>query len=189
MISDVDSALATLLRTEALVGSEVDVVLEAPTTEWAARRTGPVVDAFMYYIREDVDRRNAHTQPELNPSGRVVARRPGARFYRLSYLLTAWTTRPEDEHRLLGQLLENLVRFHRIPDQYLSGRLVDQQVLLTTALPPGEDRSLTDLWSALGGEMKPSLDVVITAPLVPSTSIVVGPPVQEPRVDVVRREG
>ena len=36
--------------------------------------------------------------------------------------------------------------------------------LLSIALPPPEDRSLADVWSALGGELKPSLDLVISAP-------------------------
>jgi Pvc16 N-terminal domain len=31
-------------------------------------------------------------------------------------------------------------------------------------LPPPEDRSFADVWTALGGELKPSLDVVVTAP-------------------------
>ena len=35
---------------------------------------------------------------------------------------------------------------------------------LTVALPPPEDRSFADVWSALGGELKPSLDVVVSAP-------------------------
>ena len=35
---------------------------------------------------------------------------------------------------------------------------------LTIALPPPEDRSFADVWSALGGELKPSLDIVVSAP-------------------------
>jgi hypothetical protein len=37
-------------------------------------------------------------------------------------------------------------------------------VPLTIALPPPEDRSFADVWSALGGELKPSLDIVVSAP-------------------------
>jgi hypothetical protein len=84
-------------------------------------------------------------------------------------------------------MLENLVRFDRIPAAHLSGRLADEQVVLQVALPPGEDRSLTDLWSALGGEMKPSLDVVLIAPLQPAKEFVAGPPVRERDLRVVER--
>jgi hypothetical protein len=35
---------------------------------------------------------------------------------------------------------------------------------VTVALPPPEDRALSDVWSALGGELKPSLDLVVVSP-------------------------
>lgn len=188
MIWDVDQALTSLLRQEVLPGTDTDVVFDAPTTEWAARLNGPVVDAFLYDIHEDVERRNAHVMPERDENGRITGRRPGTRHYRLSYLVSAWTNRAEDEHRLLGQLLENLVRFERIPDRYLEGRLAGASISLTTGLPPREDRSISDLWSALGGEMKPSLDVVLLVPLTPSTSFVAGPPVQERELRLTRKD-
>lgn len=37
-------------------------------------------------------------------------------------------------------------------------------VSMSVTLPPPEDRSFADVWSALGGELKPSLDLVVTAP-------------------------
>lgn len=187
MISDVDAALGALLRAQALRETTTEISFEAPTSEWAARRAGPVVDVFLYDIREDVERRDSQTQTLRDGTGRVTGHRPGPRYFRLSYLVTAWTSRPEDEHRLLGQLLENLVRFDRIPDEHLDGHLDGTLAVLQVALPPGEDRSLTDLWSALGGDMKPSLDVVVVVPLVPAREYVAGPPVQERNVHVLAR--
>jgi hypothetical protein len=184
MISEVDEALSALLRAEALDGSGVEVVFDAPTTDWAARRSGPVVDAFLYDIHEDVGLRQMYVRNERGPQNAVTARRAGTRFYRLSYLVTAWTKRPEDEHRLLDRLLVNLVRFDKVPETFLPQPLSGQQVLISTALPPREDRSVTDLWGALGGEMKPSLDVVLTAPLIPEVAIHVGPPVEGVRTEL-----
>ena len=58
-------------------------------------------------------------------------------------------------------------------------------VFLTIALPPPQDRSLSDVWTALGGELKPSLDLVVTAPLVDARVETVGPPVlEDPRIRV-----
>lgn len=187
MISDVDEAFSGLLRTEVLRGQPTEIVFEAPTTEWASRRNGPVVNVFMYDIREDPERREPSKLPVRDAEGRVTAHRPGPRYFRLSYLVTAWTSRPEDEHHLLGQMLENLVRFDRIPAEHLTGRLTDEQVWLQVAQPPSPDRSLTDLWSALGGDMKPSLDVVLVAPLRPAREFVAGPPVRERVVRVMER--
>ena len=76
-----------------------------------------------------------------------------------------------------------------IPLDLLSGSLADAPVpvYLTVALPPVEDRSIADVWTAMGGELKPSLDLVVTAPLVIRRSHEAGPPVmEEPVLRVVR---
>jgi hypothetical protein len=184
MIHEVDACLAALLKAEALRDTEAQVVFDAPTTSWAARRTGPVIDVFLYDLREDVTRREAQVWPERDGNGRITGRRRGARFFKMSYLLSAWTNRPEDEHRLLGQLLESLLRYDRVPDAYLRGRLRGKTVQLGLALPQGPDRSLSDLWNALGGEMKPSLDLVVTVAIEPARDYPVGPPVRERVVGV-----
>jgi Pvc16 N-terminal domain len=114
-------------------------------------------------------------------NGRIVSRTPPPRRFRLAYLLTAWTQRPEDEHRILAALLSTFLRHDQIPGGMLAGALADSEipVLLQLALPPPQDRSLSDVWSALGGEMKPSLDLVAVAPIDPLRTIEVGPPVLE----------
>lgn len=177
MISDADDALVALLRAEALRGQPAEVVLDAPTSSWAARRTGPVVDVFLYDLREEVDRRDAQSRTVRDDAGRIVGYAPGPRWYRLSYLVTAWTQRPEDEHTLLGLVLANLVRFDAIPAEHLGGVLEGTHVPLTVGLPPSGDRSAPDLWNALGGELKPALDVVLLAPMPVATTQVAGPPV------------
>ena len=49
----------------------------------------------------------------------------------------------------------------------------------TLCRPPGQERSISDIWSALGGELKPSLDLVVVVPVDPSALLPVGPPVLE----------
>ncbi|WP_239375898.1 DUF4255 domain-containing protein [Frankia sp. Cj5] len=189
MIHDVDATLAALLAAEALPGGEAEVVFDAPTRDWASRLNGPCVDVFLYDIREDVGRREIAAEPVRNTEGRIVARRPPPRRFRLSYLLTAWTRRPEDEHRLLSQLLGGLLRHDRVPAVHLRGQLAGQPlpVLLQLALPPSGDRGIADVWNALGGELKPSLDLVVVAPFDPARVVEIGPPVrEEPFLDVRR---
>ena len=57
MIHDVDQLLEKLVRRDALNGSAVDLVFDAPTKDWVARRSGPAVDLYLYDIREDLQRR------------------------------------------------------------------------------------------------------------------------------------
>jgi hypothetical protein len=180
MIQDVDEALRTLVRREALPGTDVDVAFDAPTRDWSARRNAPTVDLYLYDIREDMQRREVMWQAIRDAEGFVTNRQPPPRHYKLSYLVTAWTQRPEDEHRLLSAVLACFVRHERLPDDVLSGSLVgDMAVYATIALPPPSDRPLSDVWSALGGELKPSLDLVVIAPLVDARVEVPAPPVME----------
>jgi hypothetical protein len=59
---------------------------------------------------------------------------------------------------------------------------------ITCALPPPQDRALSDVWSALGGELKPSLDLVVVVPFDLSRPIEVGVPVLERTIVSVNGE-
>lgn len=181
MIDEVDAALRALLKDEALGGADVEVVFDAPTKDWAARRNAPMVNAYLYDIREDVRKRTRGLTNEYNDAGVVIARRLPPRFYNLSYLVTAWTQRPEDEHRLLAQMLLCFSNYESMPPERLSGHIgsLNLPVEMRISLPPPEDRSFADVWTALGGELKPSIDVVLSVPLTPERSFPAGPPVQE----------
>src|SRR6184192_493589 len=159
MIQDVDESLRALVKRDALNGSKADVAFDAPTREWSSRRNTPTVDLYLYDIREDLEQREVMWEAVRGDSGFVTERRPPARHYKLSYLVTAWTQRPEDEHRLLSAVLGCFVRHERLPADVLAGSLTHSElpVYMTIALPPPTDRSLSDVWSALGGELKPSL--------------------------------
>jgi Pvc16 N-terminal domain len=188
VIHDVDESLRTLVLRDAINGSGVDVSFEAPTKEWAARRNTPTVSIYLYDVREDLDRREVEFEEVRNEEGRVVNRRPPPRRFKLSYLVTVWTQRPEDEHRLLSSLLACFLTHDSLPDDVLP-TLVERRysTFLSIALPPPSDRSLADVWSALGGELKPSLDLVLSAPFDTARVREVGPPVlEEPRIAVVR---
>jgi Pvc16 N-terminal domain len=181
VIPDVDHALKTLIEREAVDPAEVEVVFDAPTKEWAARRNGPTVDVYLYDIREDLRRRQRGFLNEYE-GDRVTTRHQPPRYFKMSYLVAAWTQRPEDEHRLLASLLLCLLRYEALPPEVLTGSLAELglAVPVTIALPPPEDRSFADVWTALGGELKPSLDVVVTAPVASGQSFPAGPPVQWP---------
>lgn len=191
MIHDVDAALAALIEREAAGTRSVEVVFDAPTKDWAGRRNAPTVNVYLYDIREDLRRRERGLINEYD-GGQVTARHLPPRYFKLSYLVTAWTQRPEDEHRLLSSLLACFIRHEALPGDLLAGQLAEMgaAVPVTVALPPPEDRSFADVWSALGGELKPSLDVVVSAPTWTGRVYPVGPPVDEPpRVSLGGKDG
>ncbi|MGW0464754.1 DUF4255 domain-containing protein [Streptomyces sp. NPDC003027] len=181
MIHEVDDVLKRMLTGGALAGSGIDVSLEAPTRDWAARRNAPAVNAYLYDIREDVARRQRGTVPVTDERGAVLKRRQPPRWFRLSYLVTAWTKQPQDEHRLLSAVLATLLPREILPPEELPGSLgaLGLSVPLTVAGIQSEARSTAEIWSALGGELKPSLDVVVTAPFPAFPEYDAGPPVTE----------
>ena len=183
VIPEVDFALRSLIEREAANGTEVEVVFDAPTKDWAGRRNVPTIDVYLYDIREDLRRRERGLVNEYDGE-RIRSRRLPPRHFKLSYLVTAWTQRPEDEHRLLSALLSCFLRHDAMPEDLLTGPLADLglPVPITVSLPPPEDRSFADVWSALGGELKPSLDVVISAPTDTGQQYLAAPPVVSPGV-------
>lgn len=181
MIHEVDEVLKGLLSGGALAGTGVDVAFDAPTRDWAARLNAPTIDAYLYDIREDVRRRERGAVAVRDGQGVVLRRRQPPRWFRLSYLITAWTKRPQDEHRLLSAVLATLLPREVLPPEELTGALAELglTVPITVAGIQTESRSLADIWSALGGELKPSLDVVVTAPFPAFPEYDAGPPVTE----------
>ncbi|MPZ74315.1 MAG: DUF4255 domain-containing protein [Nitriliruptorales bacterium] len=194
MISDVDEALRTLVSRDVLRGTKADIAFDAPNKDWAARRQGPALNLYLYDIREDITRRRVQFEERRNDEGHVDARGLPPRRFKLAYLVTAWTARPEDEHRLLSAVLACFLSSDALPPEVLPDVLtkVNEPLRVTVGLPLPNDRSISDVWSALGGELKPSLDLIVTIPvpaLVARTQEV-GPLVtEEPRIALVTPEG
>ncbi|MEW2119961.1 DUF4255 domain-containing protein [Streptomyces sp. NPDC005474] len=180
MIHEVDEGLRRLLGESGLEASGVEVVFDAPTRDWAARRSAPTVCVFLYDIREDSVRRGSGAGEVYDADGHLVARRTPPRWFDLTYLVTAWASRPQDEHRLLSQVLVTLVTGDTLPARLLTGTLAE--LGLTVGLDAGGTRldapAAADVWSALGGELKASLQIRVSAPLAGVTTET-APPVTE----------
>ncbi|WNI16148.1 DUF4255 domain-containing protein [Actinacidiphila sp. ITFR-21] len=180
MIHEVDEALRALVAESGLEASGVEIVFDAPTRDWAARRNAPTVCVFLYDIREDATRRGSGAGEVHDEDGYVVARRTPPRWFELTYLVTVWASRPQDEHRLLSHVLAALVAVDALPQRLLTGSLAD--LGLAVDLDAGGTRpdgpTATDVWSALGGELKASLGVRVRAPLA-GVSRAAAPPVTE----------
>lgn len=167
MIHEVDEGIRRLLADGDVPGDQGELVFDAPTTEWTSRRNAPTVNVFLYDIREDLSRRQSGEIEVHDEDGVPLGRRGVARWFELSYLVTAWTNRPQDEHRLLSQVLTCLVRGDRLEPRWLTGSLAELglSIGLRVAGPLSDNGAAADVWSALGGELKPGIDLKVIAPL------------------------
>ncbi|MFE4328841.1 DUF4255 domain-containing protein [Streptomyces sp. NPDC056831] len=180
MIHEVDEGLRLLLVDAGLQESGVDLVFDAPTKDWSARRNAPTISVFLHGIREDATRRRTGTAEEHDDQGMVIGWRTPPRWFELTYLVTAWTNRPQDEHRLLSEVLRCLVRSDVLPARMHTGSLAELGLTVEIeAAGPGIDGpSASDVWSALGGELKAAIDLRVWAPLAGERTSA-GPPVTE----------
>ncbi|SFS99135.1 DUF4255 domain-containing protein [Saccharopolyspora flava] len=180
MIHEVDEALRLLLAEHDLPSSGVKLGFEAPTTDWAAKRNAPTISVFLYDIREEPGLRQGGRFERRDESGAVTGWQEPPHWFHLAYLVTVWTNRPQDEHRLLAEVLRCLVRHDSLAPRWLTGTLAE--LGLTVGFEAGgamaEGRSAADVWSALGGQLKPSINLRVTAPLA-GDLIPAGPPVTE----------
>ncbi|MEV7090553.1 DUF4255 domain-containing protein [Streptomyces sp. NPDC093085] len=190
MIHEIDDVLKRLLTGGALSGSGVEVAFDAPTSDWAARQNAPTLDAYLYDISEDTRMRQGGAIAVRDERGVVVKQHDPPRWFRLAYLVTAWTKRPQDEHRLLSAALATLLPREMVRPAELPPALAELglSVQLSVSGLNNEARSRADIWTALGGELKPSIDLVVTAPFPVLPEWDFGPPVLEVGVRVLGGE-
>lgn len=185
MIPEIDRALVTLLSTQTYSEEKVRVDLDPPTKDWAARRTGPVLNLFLNDIREDTEKRSADIVEVRDDKGIIVARRPAERTFLFSYALSAWTSRPEDDHALLSAALGALLRREYLPEEICDGVLAELASLGRPAMIRVggvlySERLVTELWSAIGGEFRPIIALTVSSLVPAGLPVPAGPPQTEP---------
>ena len=197
MIEGVDEALRQLLIREIPIkNGEVDVVFDQPKREWSARLNRPTLNLFLYDLHENKKLRNTQPMWELErQNGHTVKRRKPLRVD-LKYIVTAWATEPDDEHRLLSRGLAALARNAHLPEDVLPESLQDQPVPIPVVVAQEEDfRNPADLWGAMDNEWRPAIPCVITlvvdpyqpitAPLVRTRELRIGLADNPPRKQLV----
>lgn len=176
MFDDIDEALRRLLIEEIPVrNNEIEIAFDQPRREWSARLNRPTLNLFLHDVRENAQLRQSHIQrQQMAPSRRQTAlQRPEARVD-LHYMITAWASEPDDEHRLLARTLLAFLRHQELPERFLPTALREQPrpVALsvaqydTTFNPP-------DLWGVMDNELRPSLNCTVTLTMDPHLPVTV----------------
>jgi hypothetical protein len=171
MIEDLDRALRELLVRELPIrNGEIDVSFDQPSHEWSARIGGrPTLNVFLYDAREN--RKLRQTRPVWetvsNPDGTVTQRRRPVRMD-LHYMITAWATEAEDEHRLLASTLMALFRQPHLPEDLLPESLRDQPVPIPLEVAQSDElQNPADVWNVLDNEMRAAVALTVTLALNP----------------------
>src|SRR5918998_2726015 len=180
MLHLLDETLEAFLRSVVpLRARDVDIACAAPDGEWSASLSSrPTVDLYLWDIRPNLAERDYGEVIVDGGDGRRFRRDPLPRVD-CRYLVTAWTSQVRDEHSLLGDVLAALLLHPVIEARHLQGLFADVRPLPSLHLRSGDGSENSDFWSALGGQLKPGLDVVVTATVDAAAMIEAGPPVAE----------
>jgi len=173
MLDLIDETLESLLRATVPLGStEVDVSFDPPDREWSAKLTRPTVNLFLWDIRRSAGRAKAGLQ-EFEQDGRVV-RRMALPVVELRYLVTAWTSDHSDERVLLSGLLRSMLSFSQIPSEFAPAGLSGLRPVSMLIARSGEEQ--IDIFKTLEGQLKPGINIVISAEVDTGLETPAGPP-------------
>jgi hypothetical protein len=187
MLHLLDESLEAFLRTAVpLPPREVDIVFDAPDGDWAAGVSRPTVDLYLWDVRPNLTEREYGDVVVAEENGRKFRRDPLPRVD-CRYLVTAWTREVRDEHSLLGDVLAALLLHRVIGPEHLRGPFATVRPLPTVTLRSGDGTENSDFWSALGGQLKPGLDLVLTTTVDAALHKRMPPPVEEVQPKVTRR--
>jgi hypothetical protein len=166
MFQDVDETLRAVLVADVPVKrSEVDISFDRPTRDWSSRLTRPTINVFLYDIRERVDLKSEVDTVTRDENGRAVRQRPPRRVD-LLYLLSAWTTEPDDEHRILARVLACMYRQDKIGSDFWQGDLKNSQLPVLARVPKPEEASrASEVLGGVGNDLHAGLSWVWAVPL------------------------
>jgi len=192
MVRDADLSLANWLARVLPPGTGVR--FDAPRAAWEGRVSGSAfVSVFLCTVRRDTrDLPRSGWSEMRDQDGRLVGRQQTARYYRLSYLVTAWAAAAEDgggdetsrqtleEHELLGLLIDACTRTDTIAADHLAGTLAESGIPCFVRCAEDDDgRSSESLWPGFGIAPHAHLELELTAAVVPPLETELAPPARE----------
>jgi hypothetical protein len=183
MLGDLDRSVAAFFGR--LLPDGTAVRFETPAPAWAqAPPEVPLLAAHLHDIRESAQPPSADAVLARDDAGRATGWQLPVRRYRVSYLLTAWTSDgPASQHDLLGAILAGCSTVEAIPPDCLRGILAAQAhpVLLSCA-PADHAPAAPEFWPSLGIPARTSLSLLLVVPVVPPLITDLAPPVQDLKV-------
>lgn len=164
MLQDFDKTLENLLIREGKINkNEIDINFDTPNGEWSASLNRPTLNLWAFDMRENVKLRTMQSATRT-ANGRGIREFPERRI-NITYLVTAWARKIEDEHQLIWRALAVMKRFAKLNPSITEGlvRYQTREIPLTVADMSEAEVNITDLWSVLDNQMK--LGFLVTATL------------------------
>lgn len=188
MLPDLDKTMEQLLKIELpqSLSGNVNISFATPDSEFANNSSqGLTINLFLYDIRENLELRSNDWLVQRQSDGTALRYQSPARVD-CSYLITVWSKSKsyEDEHLCLGEVIKVLLRYPKIPAEFLQGSLQGKEPpLRASALRPPESKNWAEFWQAMGGKPKAILSYSVTLAVDVHEPIEAGKLVQESSVN------
>ncbi len=158
IIPTIDSGLEAMIRQRLPLPDPVgDVSFDAPSGSWSAQLSRLTINLFLF----GVGRSPQPPRPavERTVDGRVQRLGP-IPMLQLHYLVSAWAGTSRDEHQLIGDVLTLMIVEQVVPAEYLPAELTSG---IQLAVAPHDNSRAKDIWSTVGGHLKPSFELIVTS--------------------------
>ncbi len=173
----IDESLEAYIRAEVpLAAGDVDVSFDRPDKEWGSAVTRPTVNVFLWDVRRNSGEQEAGLGTQ-QVNGRTVRTAVLPRVD-CRYLVTTWAGDIRTEHQLLGSVLGALLRNTVMSVAHLSNGFSLLRPLPVIAVARFDGSDNADFWTAIGGELRPAVDMTLTATFDTAISEEAGPPVR-----------
>ncbi len=166
MLPDLNKTIEKLLIQRGnLTPNQIDISFEQPNGQWSARLSRPTISCWCFDLRENLKLRNTSLNTTRN--GDQGMRALPARRMDLTYLITAWAGKIEDEQQLLWRALAALKRVSSLSPNECEGmmRYQTRDVPLLVADTSNTSINLVDLWGVLDNQMRLGFTLIATVEL------------------------
>ena len=158
IIPSIDAGLEALVRAELPLAQQVgDVSFDPPSGTWSAALSRINVNLFLFGIGRSPQPPRPTTD-RIGPDGRPQ-RRAQMPMLQLHYLVSAWAGTVRDEHQLIGDVLAIFMIQQVVPPEHLPR---DFGSTVQLAVAPHDNNRAKDVWSTVGGAIKPSFELIVT---------------------------
>jgi hypothetical protein len=171
MIQDLDKTLEKILYERGrLSRNDIDVSFDQPNGDWSSRLARPTLNIWAFDLRENVKLRNMEF--DVTRENGMGTRKRLPRRFDLTFLVTAWARKVEDEHQLIWRGLGALAQLTILKPEDCEGAMRDQLYDIPILVGNIGDRlpNTSDLWSVLNNQMRLGFTFVITLALDPNQS-------------------
>ncbi len=168
MLHDLDKTIENLLIDKGKLNKrEIDISFDQPTGEWSSRLNRPTLNCWCFDLRENLKLRTMERSVTRDYNHNRGQTSFPPRRINITYLITAWARKVEDEHQLLWRALGVLKGTPKITPQECEGLLRYQQhdIPLVVADMSDQPTNLVDLWGVLDNQMRVGFTLIATVEL------------------------